>query len=335
MIKNIPFLLMATLLFSSCSKEEKPAIAFYYWRTIFKLSSLEKETLVNNSVQKLYIRYFDVDFDQKTNECFPLAPIHFNDKPSNFSVVPVIYIKNRVVLFNKLNIPDLVKKINDYIGQINTKNKIEIHEIQIDCDWTLASKDNYLKFIDLFKKSNKTLLSATIRLHQVKYFEKTKIPNVDKGVLMYYNMGKIAPDSLNSIYDKNLADNYLKSLKKYPLPLDVALPIFSWAIHIRNGRVIALKNKINVADLKNDANFVQKTTNNFQVLNSNYKNSTFFKKDDILKIEQISHENLLQMASDLNENFNNNPKEVIFYDLDQFNIQQYEKDIFTKVSAGF
>ena len=239
------------------------------------------------------------------------------------------------MLSNKLNIPDLVKKINDYIGQINTKNEIEIHEIQIDCDWTLASKDNYLKFIDLFKKSNKTLLSATIRLHQVKYFEKTKIPNVDKGVLMYYNMGKIAPDSLNSIYDKNLADNYLKSLKKYPLPLDVALPIFSWAIHIRNGRVIALKNKINVADLKNDANFVQKTTNNFQVLNSNYKNSTFFKKDDILKIEQISHENLLQMGSDLNENFTNNPKEIIFYDLDQFNIQQYEKDIFTKVSASF
>lgn len=326
---------MAILLFNSCSQEDKPVIAFYYWRTIFKLAPIERETLNYNKVNKLYIRYFDVDVNENTNEVFPLAPIHFNDKPNNFSVVPVIYIKNRVMLSKSLNIPDLVKKINDYIGQINAKNKIEIHEIQIDCDWTLASKDNYLKFIDLFKKSTKTLLSATIRLHQVKYFEKTKIPNVDKGVLMYYNMGKIAPDSLNSIYDKNLADNYLKSIKQYPLKLNVALPIFSWAVHIRNGRVIGLKNKMDSNDLKSDNNFEEKTSNNFHVVNSNYKNSTFYKKDDILKLELISQENLLEMATDLNENFINNPQEIIYYDLDQFNIQHYEKDIFTKVSASF
>lgn len=335
MIKKITLLFMAILLFNSCSQEDQPVIAFYYWRTIFKLSPIERETLEYNKVNKLYIRYFDVDINEKSNEVFPLAPIHFNDLPTKFSVVPVIYIKNRVMLSKSLNISDLVKKINDYISQINKKNTISIQEIQIDCDWTLASKDNYLKFIDLFKKSNKTLLSATIRLHQVKYFEKTKIPNVDKGVLMYYNMGKIAPDSLNSIYDKNLAEKYLKSFKKYPLKLNVALPIFSWAVHIRNGRVIGLKNKIDSNDIKSDENFEEKSSNIFQVVYSNYKNSTFYKKDDILKMEAISVENLLEMASDIKEHFSHNPEEIIFYDLDQFNIQQYEKDIFTKISASF
>lgn len=335
MIKKITLLFMAILLFNSCSQEDQPVIAFYYWRTIFKLSPIERETLEYNKVNKLYIRYFDVDINEKTNEVFPLGPIHFNDLPTKFSVVPVIYIKNRVMLSKSLNIADLVKKINDYIFQINNKNAISIQEIQIDCDWTLASKDTYLKFIDFFKKSNKTLLSATIRLHQVKYFEKTKIPNVDKGVLMYYNMGKIAPDSLNSIYDKNLAEKYLKSFKKYPLKLNVALPIFSWAVHIRNGRVIGLKNKIDSNDLKSDENFEEKSSNIFQVVNSNYKNSTFYKKDDILKLEAVSPENLLEMASDIKEHFTHNPEEIIFYDLDQFNIRQYEKDIFTKVSASF
>lgn len=89
----------------------------------------------------------------------------------------------------------------------------------------------------------------------MKYFEKTKIPNVDSGVLMYYNMGSIAPDSLNSIYDQKLASKYLKSLKKYPLHLDFAFPIYSWGIHIRNNKVIELRSKINSRELEKDPNF--------------------------------------------------------------------------------
>lgn len=335
MIKKTVFLLISLFIFNSCTEEKKPIVSFYYWKTIFKLSSSEKEILKENNVTKLYIRYFDIDVNSKTHEAFPVAPIHFNEKPTQFSIVPVVYIKNNVMLNKSVDISELVSKTSDYIQQINVKNNITIQEIQIDCDWTLASKERFLEFIEQFKKSNKTLLSATIRLHQVKYFEKTKIPNVDKGVLMYYNMGKIGPNALNSIYDKNVAKNYLKSLKKYPLKLNVALPIFSWAVHTRNGNVIALKNKINSADLKKDINFVQKGDNYFQVVNNNYKNSTFYKKNDFLKIEAVSQDKLLEMAHDLHNNLAKDPEEIIFYDLDQFNIQQYEKDIFKKISTSF
>ena len=162
-----------------------------------------------------------------------------------------------------LDIEDLAQKTIRLVEEINAKNKINCQEIQIDCDWTLKSKDNYLKFIERFKKLSQKKLSATIRLHQVKYFKKTKIPNVDSGVLMYYNMGTIAPDSLNSIYNKKIAEKYLKSLKKYPLHLDFALPIYSWAVHIRNQKVIGLRSKINVRELKKDANFEQTEVNIF------------------------------------------------------------------------
>ena len=335
MIKKIVFLLIPLFIFNSCTEGQKPTVSFYYWKTIFKLSSSEKTILKENKVSKLYIRYFDIDVNSKTNEAFPVAPIHFTEKPTPFSIVPVVYIKNNVMLNKSVNISELVTNTSDYIQQINTKNNITIQEIQIDCDWTLASKERFLEFIEQFKKSNKTLLSATIRLHQVKYFEKTKIPNVDKGVLMYYNMGKIGPNALNSIYDKNVAKNYLKSLKKYPLKLNVALPIFSWAVHTRNGAVIGLKNKINSVDLKNDPNFVQKGENYFQVVNNNYKNSTFYKKNDFLKIEAVSPDKLVEMAHDLHNNLAKNPEEIIFYDLDAFNIQQYEKGVFKKISASF
>lgn len=33
---------------------------------------------------------------------------------------------------------------------------------------------------------------------------------------------------------------YVKYCKKYPLKLDIALPIFSWAIHYRNNEAIGL-----------------------------------------------------------------------------------------------
>lgn len=310
-------------------------VSFYYWKTIFKLSPLEKTTLKDNQVKKLYIRYFDIDWNTKSQNPFPQSPIHFQQNPAGFTVVPVVYIKNKVLLAQKINVLDLAQKTNDFIRQINTKNKISCQEIQIDCDWTLGSQDNYLEFIECFKKISGKKLSATIRLHQIKYFRKTKIPNVDKGVLMYYNMGKIAPDSLNSIYDRNIANRYLSSLKKYPLSINIALPIYSWAVHIRDGKVIGLKNKTDVSDFKKDVNFIAIDQKGFKTKNSNYKNGTFYKKDDLLKLEGITANDLLEMADDLDENAGNKPEEIIFYDLDEFNIKNYEKDLFEQVIAKF
>jgi hypothetical protein len=331
-LKNL--FIFIILLFVSCTKQDQPSISFYYWKTIYKLTPSEKTILTENKVSKLYIRYFDISLD-KNNQPFPESPVRFDQKPSNLQIIPVIYIKNQVFLNKNLDISDLASKTYSFINQINTQNKIDVQEIQIDCDWTLSSKENYLKFIEIFKQKSDKKLSATIRLHQIKYFKQTKIPNVDKGVLMYYNMGKIAPDSLNSIYDQNIAKRYLESLKNYPLELNIALPIYSWAIHIRENKVIGLKNKIDVNAIKKDTNFVLSKNNFCKVKNNNFKSGTFYKKNDLLKFESISSNNLLEMASDLKSNLKQNPNEIIFYDLDQFNLKFYEKEIFTQVSSRF
>ena len=321
------------LLIFSYTYREKPAVAFYYWKTVLKLSKLEKETLAENSVKKIYLRYFDIDLDSK-NKPFPVSPIRFETNASAFSIVPVIYIKNKVMLNKELDVRFLAEKTFDFIQQINTTNQIQVQEIQIDCDWTLSSRDQYLKFIESFKKISGKTLSATIRLHQIKYYKKTKIPNVDKGVLMYYNMGNIAADSLNSIYDRNIASKYLESLKNYPLDLDVALPIYSWAVHIREGRVIGLRNKIAVSSFQKDSNFIYEN-NYLKVKQANYKTGTFYKVGDILKIESISKNDLLEMSDDLEQNLKQTPKEIIFYDLDELNIKNYEKNIFQNISSRF
>lgn len=334
-MKNFFLLSILFLLLSACQRKEKPVISFYYWKTIFTLSASEKNILQENEVKKLYIRYFDVDLHPVTKDPIPNSPIRFLHKTTYFTVVPVVYIKNSVLLKKNVDVQDLAKKTNNLIQQINAKNHIRISEIQIDCDWSLSSRDNYLKFIQFFKEVSQKKLSATIRLHQIKYFEETKIPNVDKGVLMYYNMGKIAPDSLNSIYDRNIALKYLSSLKHYPLPINIALPIYSWGIHIREGKVIGLRNKIAFDNLKKDSSFVLTNKNWLQVRQSNYKNGIYYRKNDFLKQEAISEKDLLQMADDLNDNSKEKPEEIIFYDLDEFNIKKYEKNIFEEVSSCF
>lgn len=321
--------------FISCEQQEQPVISFYYWKTIFRLSPKEKNTLTENQVKRLYIRYFDIDLSTKTQKPYPRTPIRFEDKTSDFEIIPVVYIKNKVMLDKKLDVMDLAEKTNNFIQQINLKNNIAIQEIQIDCDWTLESKDNYLRFIEIFKKVSNKKLSATIRLHQIKYFKKTKIPNVDRGVLMFYNMGKIASDSLNSIYDRNIANRYLSSLQNYPLPINIALPVYSWGIHIRDGEIIGLRNKIDVNNLKNNSSFVLTKKNWFTFKNSSFTGGVFYKENDQLKIETISRNDLLEMADDIEENTTQNPKEIIFYDLDEFNLKNYEKNIFKEVTDCF
>ncbi|MCD0470185.1 hypothetical protein [Flavobacterium sp. JAS] len=334
MIKRFLWSLLVFLLIS-CGKSEKPVVAFYYWKTIFKLSQKETEALKDNDVSKLYVRYFDIGLHPENQQPIPVSPIRFQQSVNNFTIVPVVFIQNKVMLLPDLDIDDLAQKTFSFIEEINAKNKIQCNEIQIDCDWTLKSKENYLKFIERFKKFSHKKLSATIRLHQVKYFKKTKIPNVDSGVLMYYNMGTIATDSLNSIYNQKIAERYLKSLKKYPLHLDLALPIYSWGVHIRNQKVIGLRSKINVSELKKNQNFEQVNALFFKVKQSNYKNGVFYEENDLLKIEAISSEDLLEMADELDDNLAQKPKEIIFYDLDEFNLNNYEKNIFKQVISCF
>ncbi len=323
------------ILLSGCTRTNHTSVSFYYWKTIFKLSANEKETLNENNVSKIYVRYFDVAL--KNGQPIPLSPVDFEEQPVGMTIVPVIYIKNEIFLREGTDLNNLSGKIADYVEQINKKNKIECKEIQIDCDWTLKSKERYMKFIDLFKKKCGKLLSATIRLHQIKYYRGTGTPNVDKGVLMYYNMGRIAPDSLNSIYDRAIAQRYIESLKNYPLPLDIALPIYSWGIQIRNNKVIALINKVDASFFTSDAHFTEVDKPFFEVNENIIKLGYYFENGDRIKIESVSSNDVQEIANDLRENLRISPSEVIFYDLDEFNLKNYthENKFFEKISSTF
>lgn len=328
--------ILLLLFVASCSHPGTKSISFYYWKTSYRLDQFEQQTLAHNQVQSLYIRYCDVDRPTGTARATPVSPVTFQSSPQGYNVIPVIFIKNRTFIdADSATVTALADSVFKFVTQINNTQNLSPKEIQFDCDWTETTRNNYFLFIQHYRAVSKQSISATIRLHQVKYPATTGIPPVDRGVLMYYNMGSINAGLQRSIYESSIAAKYNSFIESYPLPLDVALPIFSWGLKIRNGRVVELLNKICFRHFENDSNFRHVNGNWFTTLNPCFKAGYYFAKGDAVKIENVKADELLEMADEINRHSNNNINSIIFYDLDSANLVQYEKNLYKKLVGRF
>lgn len=309
-------------------------MSFYYWRTTFSLDSLETRTLRENSVTTLYIRYFDVDWPPADTAPAPLAPIRFENSPAGYSIIPVVFLRNRV--FEKLtpaSLPAFANNIHTLIDRIGKSQAIAPREVQFDCDWTEGTKNSYFLFLRTFRSLSKQDISCTIRLHQIKYPDRTGIPPVDKGVLMYYNMGSIGAGGSSSIYDKAIAHRYTPSLRHYPLTLDLALPVFSWGLKVHDGKVVQLLDKMNTAIFDKDSSFHRLSANWYGASQGCFKSGYYFQAGDQVKIESVSAHDLEEIVTDVNQHTNHHIRNLIFFDLDRQNLQSYDKDIFKQILA--
>jgi hypothetical protein len=307
-------------------------MSFYYWRSGFSLDSTEVQTLDDNSTHSLYVRYFDVDWPADDTIPAPIAPIRFDSIPAGYTIVPVVFFRNRV--FEKLaprDIPALVDKVWGLVRRISTSGHIQPAGTQFDCDWTETTKNNYFAFLQRYRQSTGANLSATIRLHQVKYRDRTGIPPVDNGVLMLYNMGNIDAGPGSSIYNRSIAHRYIVSLRSYPLTLDLALPIFSWSLLVRDGKVVQLLDKMNANSFEKDTNFVRTGQKGFSARHANFRGGYYFRENDVIKVESVSPDDLLGMVSDVNRHTNHRIRNLIFFDLDSQNLRQYDKHLFKEI----
>jgi hypothetical protein len=324
-----PILLFLLVAFTGCHRHSG-SCSFYYWKTVFDPDSLEKQTLAYNQVNKLYIRYFDIDFSPTDAGPAAVTPITFQAPPDG-QVIPVIFIRNRV--FEKCDlssIDTLAGKVLHLVASMDSSLRISTAQIQFDCDWTVKTKDRYFYFLQRFRTLFRKDVTCTIRLHQLKYPTRTGIPPVHRGVLMFYNMGDIDGGAGNSIYDPAIAARYISSLAVYPMDLDIALPIFSWGMQVRNGQVIKLLNKVNFHHFQQDSNFITTATNRYQAKTSCFSGGSYFRQGDIVKIEHIDAGQLYRMAKDIRRYSNHRLHEAIFFDLDTTNLVLYDKDVFKK-----
>lgn len=208
----------------------------YYWRTDLHLDSTERAFLKQHHINKVYCRYFDVVMSDDDTEPKPNATIAFTDTlPASIELIPTVYITEDCM--HKPH-KDLAEKLVKRIMQMNETNHIgNVHEIQIDCDYTSKSRATYYQFLEQVRhhlSPTSYHLSTTIRLHQLSM----PVPPVDYGVLMVYNTGDPRKwQERNPILDYRDVYPYLNKLAQYQLPLAAAYPVYQWIRNIQNVRI--------------------------------------------------------------------------------------------------
>lgn len=289
----ISLILVFALIVFSYNKTQKKdiQISFYSWENSFEEQNIN---------EKLYIKVLDINFSTKLE----LLKTNIKETPKNF--IPVIYITNETM--KNVDYSLLSKAI------LETLKNYKFDEIQIDCDWSLSTRSNYFNLLEDLKEKLHKKISATIRLHQIKYYTKTGIPPVDYGVLMYYNMSNIGDfNTKNSILDNEIAKKYHYNFDVYPLKLKLALPLYSQAIQFREEKAISLFEGVEEKDFNND--FEKLENNRYKVLNSHYFKGRYIYKDDIFRLENSNEQDIKIALKDFLDLSKNRYDEVIFYTL--------------------
>jgi hypothetical protein len=340
-------LLFLTVL-SSChhNKIENIERAFYYWKSKeYGLNDDESKWFDTLNVKKLYVKFFEVKYDEAMGN----IPISKNrlyiynykkkDEEINNNVVPTVFIKNDVFIkSSKSEIDTLISNVEFLIKKykkerFSTKNN-EIKEIQFDCDWTLKSKENYFYFLREFQKKSNIDLSCTLRLYPYKYRTKMGIPPVKKVTLMCYNL--IQPfenKSKNSILDIDELKSYLTVDEKYPLHMDIALPIFSWCHHYQYDQFQGFTN-LKAEDLKKIA--TKKSDLWYEITKDSVINEVYYRQGDKIKFEEVN-ENTVEDVVKILKGKVRFDKEctVILFHLDSDNLKSYNYEALDKFYTSF
>lgn len=315
-----PFLFLFLL---ACNTKQKTiSRSFYHWKTNFNLDSNQTNTLNKLRVEKLYVKYFDVKW--VNGKAKPVADVNWQSESSQI-IIPVIYVTTDV--FSNLDSANVVILAENCAKKIKTLHQSEVFtEVQIDCDWMPSIKDKYFYFLNEIQTHfNDVVFSATVRLYQYKYPKIAGVPPVDKGLLMYYNMGELFSNKeLNSILNNEVGKQYL-GFNQYTLPIDVALPNFSWSLVFQENQFQHISKDFSAVDFKNENLFEYDKDNWWWVKQDTVINHTYYRLGDHIRYESCSQEQLLIAAELLVDELNQDITNVIFYDLNLNLDKDYEK----------
>lgn len=316
-------------------KPESPPLrrAFYFWRTNLELTPAEQQAVKDLGVQRIYVRAFDVAWNEDERYAGPVGVLR-GTAPAGVELVPVVYVKNDVFshVTGDSQVRDLAKAIVTQVWGVEAGVGFKAHELQLDCDWTDRTRDKFFALVRGVKEESDFTVTSTIRLHQIKYRERTGVPPVERGTLMFYNMGKFSADpEARMIFDADSAAKYLARIDEYPLPLDVALPIWSWTIHLRDEQVVGLLQSTDPAELP-ALDFLQADgENRFVVTRSTFLHGTWLREGDVLKIEVTGPAETQAAAAMLAPHLKTETRTITLFDLSERNLTRHGTDELDKV----
>ncbi len=295
--------LILSVFISACSTKTSsipPQRAVYYWQSTFQWQLADQQKADSLAIDRLYVKFFDVEFSPALR-AQPVAVLDVQTPfPEKLEIIPVIYITNDCLL--KLQADEIewlaarIQEKLDELWQIGRGGPQK--EIQIDCDWTESTQDRYFNLLNELKsRYAEQVFSVTLRLYPFRYPEKMGVPPVDRAMLMFYNMGELKSiQETNSILNNEIARTYVDPAATYPLPLDIALPAFSWGVIFRNSQFLGLMGDFNGDIVEASGFFSSFAPNIYLCRKDTVWRAKFFREGDHLRIEAISDSNLLSAA---------------------------------------
>lgn len=320
--------------------QRKVGRGFYYWKTNVSLSPFEQRYMDSLGSQELFTRFFDVDLSANGKDIQPLAIVNFGENPPTQTIIPVVFITPRAL--NAMKWPTLssyAEKIATLLAEKCREISLDPKEIQIDCDWTSTNKAFYFQLLKNLKQQaffkNKKL-SVTIRLHQVKYILAAGVPPADRGLLMVYNMDKLDDHLVdNSIISEETTASYLSNLATYPLPLDIALPIYSWTLLFRNNQLKGIIRNYSLEDFSNSTNLKMSDKKRYQVQLDTVFKGYALKKGDNLRFENSDFNVILSVANQLSKKLKSDSTTILLYHCDSINFSKYPAHELEKIFTSF
>lgn len=325
-----------TICSESCTKKKEKAkieLGFYYWKTGYSVQNKEQKKLNTLASKHLYLRFFDIVL--KNNMPIPVAEIKFNSTPPK-QACPTVFIKNEV--FYQLKSPNdselLATNTLKKIKSIASSQNIQFTEIQIDCDWSIGTQKAYFQFLRSLKKQvSSTLLSCTIRLHQIKFHQKTGIPPVDRGTLMVYNVGDWQSiHATNSLFKQDIIEQYTNEFAKYPLNLDLAFPIFGQVLLYRDSKFISFLKDVQKQELLGTKVLVEsQQNNNFVSAADFYFKNIRIRKGDVLRYEEANAKEFELVVKWMIQNNRTRNFKLLFFDLNPINLAKITNEKITSI----
>ena len=317
--------------------------SFYYWKSSFSLTATDRYYLNVLHVNRLYVRFFDVTWDAERGHAVPTAPIRFTESSYHrYGIVPVVFIANDVLAqLDSTGIDPLAGHIATLVMQVQEEARLsKSEELQLDCDWTSGTKDRYFTLLTDIRRwldqhgQTACKLSATIRLYQCKYRAVTGVPPVARGLLMCYNMGDLKKNKThNSILETAELVKYTGDLSSYPLPMDVALPIFSWKVYFHEGRYAGLVESLPTPLLNNSA--VNRTGNLYTFVKDTTLNGYQFQTGDQLRDEPSDYDALEATSKIIARKLKSPPDNMLLFHLDSANLANYTPNELENIFANF
>jgi len=307
---------------TSSASEKRIIRSFYHWQTEFTIDKSQDTFLNDLGVEEIYLRLFDVVWEDE--QAIPTAVVDVEANPAQ-KITPVVYITTDVfVRTDSSDIPDLARKISYKIE--DRMNEREYSEVQFDCDWMPSIKNKYFYFLDEMNKIFiNQKLSATIRLYQYKYPDLAGVPPVDKGLLMYYNMGDLTSfEEDNSILNNQLGKQYL-GFGEYPLSMDIALPNFEWCAVFRGKEFVRLTTEFEEDELRSGSLFSKMKEDQYVFQKDTVIGDFYYRYGDVIRYESCEESELTLAAELLANEINQDTTRIIFYDLRNNTKDDYEK----------